>query len=110
MKLGKAMEVLGLVGTALAELTDDDVRRAFRSQMKLYHPDTTTDAMDPARHPQPQIVWTADSLKEARDALLNRRNVDDFSCKQCRGKGMVPARMGSKPCGACKGTGNANGC
>lgn len=110
MKLGKAMEVLGLVGTALVELTDDDVRGAFRAQMKAYHPDTTTAAMDPARPEQPQIVWTADSIKEARDALLNRRNVDDFACKTCKGTGTVRYRLGTRACVPCKGSGDSRGC
>lgn len=109
MKLGHAMEVLGLIGTALAELTNEQVKDAFRHQMKISHPDTTTAAMG-TMHLRPDVVWTADSIKEARDTLLNRRNVNEFACKTCNGTGKVRYRMGTRPCVPCKGTGDTNGC
>lgn len=105
MKLGEAMEVLGLVGTAVAELTDEDVKIAFRLRCKQFHPDMVV--VQYARGIVPK--WTMDEVGAARDTLLNRRNVSEFACKQCKGKGTVPARMGVKPCGACKGTGETHG-
>lgn len=104
MKQGEAMEMLGLVGTALAELTDPQIRLAFANAVKLHHPDTAPDKDAPAR-----IVWTVDALKAARDVLLNRRNVAEFACKTCKGKGTVRYRMGTKRCEACRGTGETRG-
>lgn len=117
MKLGNAMAVLGLMGATLAELTDKDVKSAFRVQMKIYHPDTMAQYMINLQESKAnggnldhaRISWSADELKEARDTLLNRRNVDEFACRTCKGTGSVRYRMGTRPCGACKGTGDGNG-
>ena len=96
MKLDTAAILLGIVGP-LNALTDAEVRLAFADKVKATHPDTGGPSADMSE------------LKRARDTLLNRRNVDDFTCRQCDGLGSVRSRMGIKPCGACKGTGETLG-
>lgn len=100
MKLGEAMEVLGLVGSALAELTDEQVKTAYRVTVKAIHPDVSKRALNP----------DMDKVGAARDALLNRRNVDDFACKTCKGTGTVRYRLGTRACVPCKGSGDSCGC
>lgn len=100
MKLREAIELLGL---SEWELEPDRIREAFRHEVMKHHPDTQGQAMGE------ETGRTIDQLKAARDTLLNRRNVDEFACRTCKGTGSVRYRMGTRPCGACKGTGDGNG-
>lgn len=100
MKAAEAMETLGLVGTALAELTAEQVRGAYRATVKALHPDVSKRALIP----------DMDKVGAARDELLRQVAAGgDFACRQCSGNGTVPARLGVRPCGACRGTGERNG-
>lgn len=97
MKLTNS-EALFLLGFDTADLRARDpetIKAAFNQRVKETHPDAL------------KLGGTCDmdQLKQARELLLNRRNVSEFACKQCKGKGNVPARMGVKSCAACKGTG-----
>lgn len=94
MRQADALALLGLTG---CETTPEAVAMAFQRTVKATHPDAGGAGAD------------MDKLKQARDALLNRRNVSDFACKQCSGRGTVPARLGVRPCGACRGTGERHG-
>lgn len=96
MTAGNAMEVLGLLGTALNELTQDDVMRAFRKAVVLSHPDTS--GGQPAPH-------TVTDLLQAKKTLLGALTGQNNACRQCKGRGRVPHRMGTRQCSACKGTG-----
>lgn len=117
MKPGKAMEVLGLVGTALAELTREQVDRAFTEAVKRNHPDTTGQALENLAADiaagvdvdAPREVWTVDSLKEAREVLRQVVAGANNRCRTCKGSGIIRAKMGSTPCVACKGTGDKRG-
>lgn len=109
MKLtkGQAMELLGLVGTALDELRPDDVTRAFRRAAMATHPDTTKPGMSQVESnvTRPDM----DLLRIARKTLLGDTKEANNACAQCRGRGTVRFRMGVMPCGACKGTGETYG-
>ena len=94
MKFGTALELLGI---SEWEATPERAREAFNSEVKRLHPDTGGEGADISK------------LIAARNLVLNRRNDAEFACKQCKGKGTVSARMGVKPCGACKGTGETRG-
>jgi hypothetical protein len=94
VKHADALAILGLVG---CELSPEVIATAFRRAVVTAHPDTGGTATD------------LSPLLEAKRVLLNRRNVSDFACKQCSGRGTVPARLGVRPCGACKGTGETVG-
>ena len=62
-----------------------------------------------ATHPDSGGFGDVDRVIQAKDRLLNHRNVDDFTCRQCDGLGSVRSRMGVKVCGACQGTGETDG-
>lgn len=94
-----ARKVLGL-DKAKCTLTREIVEKAFRAAVKHNHPDVAT--MDD----KSRIYWSIDAIKDARKILVE--NLDgscDFSCKLCKGVGMVRATIGWLKCSACKGTG-----
>lgn len=79
-------------------VTADGVQAAFSAAVKAAHPDNGGTGGD------------IDELKQARNELLRHTAAGrDFACRQCSGKGTVPARLGVRPCGACRGTGERNG-
>lgn len=112
-----ALLVLGFAHDA--EPGAAEITGAFRAACKLNHPDTTTDAMqnmadavaDGVDVDSPtRTTWTMDSLKGARDLLMRQIAApSNNACVQCKGRGMVRAKMGSRPCGACNGTGDRHG-
>lgn len=102
----KARAILGLTDLVLSAA---NINTAFAVAMKANHPDTTTQAMENLNPLDPGdncvTAWTADSIKAARDYLRQVVTGADKACKTCRGHGVVRARMGTTPCGACGGTG-----
>lgn len=68
----------------------------FSAAMKANHPDTAS---------QPPVPPA--ELKQARDVLRQLVAVSpiEIACVTCKGKGTVPAQIGRRVCGTCKGTG-----
>lgn len=99
MKRDEAMAVLGLDKAACA-LTPEIVTRAFRIAVVACHPDTAEAGK--ACHDMTKLL-------AAKKALLNDSEQQNNACAQCRGVGTVRYKLGVRPCGACKGTGDKNG-
>lgn len=97
MKKSDAALLLGILDNRM--FNAEAVRAAFRRAVKQAHPDTG-DNQTPAH--------SVTELMAARDTLLSgiiyRRN----SCKQCKGRGIVPGRIGAQRCAACGGSGERN--
>ncbi len=91
---------LQLLGLSDWEVTPERVQEAFTFEVKRMHPDTV--------HADPVTGAPVDfdRLKQARDLLRQVVAGEDLRCKPCGGRGTVRHRMGVKPCGACKGTGD----
>lgn len=97
MKGPAARTLLGLIPEPTA-LDAGVIGAAFALAVKAAHPDNGGAGAD------------MDQLKQARDELLRQVVAGgDFACRQCSGKGTVPARLGVRTCGACRGTGERNG-
>lgn len=98
MTPGEAMENLGLIGSALDEMTPSIIRGAWAKAVKLAHTDTGGDyGLAPS-----QIT----TLTKARDLLLDHLSGSNRACKLCKGSGKVRSRFGTRDCIACKGTGD----
>lgn len=95
----EALKILGL-DKALPDLTSDMVLEAFRSRVKLVHPDTAESAGE-----SNVTHLSVQQLTEAKKVLLESLQGTDLYCRLCRGRGMVPSHMGCRKCVACKGTG-----
>lgn len=96
MKRAEALRLLNLPEQA-KPFTREAVAIAFCNAVKASHPDTGGEGAD------------MDQLRQARNFLVLNLNGQNNACVQCRGRGMVQARVGMRPCGACKGTGDKNG-
>lgn len=106
MNRAKALELLGL-DKAACDLTPDIITKAFRRAVVASHPDTA-----PAEASQGDSVPTRpdmDQLKIARKMLQGDTEGANNACIQCRGRGSVRHKLGVRPCGACKGTGDKYG-
>lgn len=102
MKPGEAMEALGLVGSALNEMTPSGVKKAWAAAVTAAHPDTEGNW-----HVRPTDAATQiATLTTARDLLLSVIAGSDRACKLCKGLGKVRGRFGARDCIACKGTGD----
>ena len=88
---------LALLGLPDGAYDAEAVAAAFRRAVVAAHPDTGG------------AGGNMSELQEARKALLQISNDDEFACKQCAGRGTVRYKLGVRPCGACKGTGETNG-
>lgn len=97
MTFDEARRALGIQPLAY---TEDDVRRAYASALKLNHPDVGGDVGNRG----------LDYLREAKDTLLKlvSEPTGVTSCEKCKGTGIVKGvtLFGAK-CPACKGSGNA---
>lgn len=98
MKPGEAMEVLGLLGSALDEMTPSGVKSAWAMAVKHDHPDHGADGADAAS----RIA----TYTKARDLLLEVIAGTNRACILCKGLGKVRGRFGARDCIACKGTGD----
>lgn len=101
MTPGEAMEVLGLVGTALAEMRPADVRAAWAHAVQMHHPDTAITTVDSER-----VALMLETLIKARDCLLDVMAKRERACKFCHGTGKVRGRLGAVACVNCAGTGD----
>lgn len=99
MDRNKALEILGL-SQALPDLTSDIVQAAFRSKVKLAHPDTAE-----SRGESNLTHYTVQELTMAKKRLLESLQGTDLCCRLCKGRGMVRGNMGFRKCVACEGTG-----
>lgn len=92
-----------------ASFTAADVDHAYRQACKRYHPDTTMAAMTMHSAEVSMSYPTMATLQQAREFLKKELDGRNNACVQCRGLGIVRAKMGATPCGACNGTGDKNG-
>lgn len=100
--IGRAMEILGLAGSAFAEMREADINGAYRAMVKLCHPDTAHPEADRPEHSMAQ-------LKSARALLLHEIDLRNRRCKLCDGMGKVPGRIGLRTCVSCGGKGVVGG-
>lgn len=99
MERRKALEILGLEH-AVPDLTADIVQTAFRTRVKLAHPDTAE-----SRGESNLTHLTVQELTMAKKTLLESLQGTDLYCRLCKGLGSVRASMGVRKCVACGGTG-----
>lgn len=94
-----------ILGVKRKGLTENAVRLAFASAVKLAHPDAgggfKNESTNLAR------------IREAKDTLLKIVETGEPSglhneCRQCKGKGTVRSGFFSVICKTCGGTGNEN--
>jgi DnaJ-class molecular chaperone len=78
-------------------LTVQIVNTAFRSRVKLAHPDTGGESKE-SKH-------SVQELTTAKKLMLESLQGLHLCCKLCQGHGMVKSSMGFRQCVACKGTG-----
>lgn len=97
MKLGDAMELLGLNMSALTELTPADAYRAFRAAVVRDHPDTGGEAEGAGQRIR--------DLQEARRVVTEHLEGRNNACGTCKGRGTVRAKFGATKCSSCNGTG-----
>ena len=91
-----ALRILGLPDQA-APFTPEQIATAFRKAVVKAHPDTGGIGTD------------LTTLQKARKLLILNLNGQNNACPQCRGRGYIPAKFGTRSCGACKGTGDKVG-
>lgn len=94
-----ALKILGLEH-AMPDLTPDIVLEAFRSRVKLVHPDTAE-----SRSESNLTQVTVQELTMAKKTLLESLDGTDLCCRLCNGRGRVRASIGSRTCVACDGKG-----
>lgn len=95
MKRAEALKLLELPDQA-APFTKETVDAAFRAACWKHHPDAQGQSG----------VVDLTIYQDARKTLLLELNGQNNACPQCRGRGMVQARVGMRACGACKGSGD----
>ena len=95
-----ALRILGLPDQA-APFTPEQIATAFRKAVVKIHPDTT----GMVASVPPNLC----DYQEARKLLILNLNGQNNACPQCRGRGYIPAKFGTRSCGACKGTGDKVG-
>lgn len=101
MTPGEAMEALGLLGSALDEMTPSLVKGAWAVAVKVAHPDTL--GLQPGATCAASQIAT---LTKARDLLLSGIDSSNRACVLCKGVGKVRGRWGATDCTACNGTGD----
>lgn len=74
--------------------TPDDVKGAFRVQLRAVHPDTGGPVQDSSE--RIRVLGTA---RDTLNAWLEGQPKPD--CKECRGTGYVWSKMAVKPCSRC---------
>lgn len=80
-------------------VTVDGIDRAYKKALLEVHPDTAAPAGLTGE------TRTVTLLQQAREMLKKSLDGANSPCRQCAGRGRVPARLGTATCGACKGTG-----
>jgi DnaJ-class molecular chaperone len=106
MNRAQALVLLGL-DKAACDLTSEIITTAFRRAAVASHPDTAQPLTS-----QGESVSTRhdmDALRLAKKKLLDDTEGANNACAQCRGRGTVRHKLGNRPCGACKGTGDKYG-
>lgn len=94
MTEAKALELLAIPAETPAFLLRPEmVDGAYRRAIMANHPDTGT------------LKHSMAELQEAREVLRQAAAGQNNPCRQCNGRGRVPFKVGTAPCGACKGTG-----
>lgn len=95
MKREEAERLLGCYLGGNPPATVEDIARAFRQRLIETHADTNDG----------QQGTLPAQLQTARRLLVQIVAGRNTACAQCSGKGRVPAKMGSRTCSACKGSG-----
>ncbi len=96
MNRARALKLLGL-----GQVFDpSDVREAYAAAVMGNHPDMGGDGASIA------------DFQAAKNFLLDKEKLSEgevLACKMCRGSGYIRARIGTRRCPTCDGTGDRRG-
>lgn len=95
MKRDRALELLGLPDQVKA-FTLEEITAAYKRACFAGHPDTGAEG----------VGADMTELQQARTFLILNLNGQNNACPQCKGRAYIQAKVGMRPCGACKGTGD----
>lgn len=93
-------EAARVLGVRLDGLTDNDVRKAYSSALRVAHPDVGGGSGSEAAN--------VSRLRTAKDTLMKLVAVADLldgTCMECKGTGQVRGTLLNRVCPYCRGSG-----